>query len=330
MSDMIDQAVPTQVRQSRGRRLLSAALGALFYQSGFYRLAWRNQALIVLFHRVDDRYPTDPITCSRAQFAAFCDFFARYFKVVSLSELLDRMRRGADISRHLVITFDDGYRDNYHVAAAELRKRGLPACFFLPTAFMGSDHVAWWDQQQAISSEWMTWDEVRSLRSQGFELGSHTITHADCGCINGEAAQHEIGGSKSLLEAQVGDRIQHFAFPYGGEMNMTEENRLIVRDGGFECCLSCQQGTVRPSDSPYHLKRVPINSWYRSPYDFGSIAIRKWAMASATRKEHGVPGEAGTPKPEERIQAETDNTAQARRSAFEYASSSDSATRVQE
>lgn len=272
------QAAPTQARWSRGKRLLSASLGALFYESGLHRFAWRNRALIVLFHRVDDRYPTDPITCSRAQFAAYCDFFARHFKVVSLSELLDRMRRGADISQHLVITFDDGYRDNYHVAAAELRKRGLPACFFVPTGFMGTNQVAWWDQQQAISSEWMTWDEVRALKSQGFELGTHTITHADCGCISGEVARHEIGGSKTLLEAQMGDRIQHFAFPYGDQVHMTEENRSIVRDVGYGCCLSCQKGTVRASDSPFHLKRVPINTWYSSPYDFGFVALRKWVL----------------------------------------------------
>jgi peptidoglycan/xylan/chitin deacetylase (PgdA/CDA1 family) len=278
-------AAPTLARWSRGRRTLSAFLGALVYGSGIHKLVWRNQALIVLFHRVDDRYPTDPITCSRAQFAAFCDFFARHFKVVSLSELLERMRGGADISRHLVITFDDGYRDNYHVAAAELRKRGLPACFFVPTAFMGSEHVAWWDQQQEISSEWMTWDEVRSLRKEGFEVGAHTITHADCGCIAGEVAQHEIGGSKTVLEAQVGDRIQHFAFPYGDEVHMTEENRSLVRAAGFGCCLSSQRGTVRASDSPFDLKRVPINTWYGSPFDFGFVAIRKWVLGQAAADE---------------------------------------------
>jgi peptidoglycan/xylan/chitin deacetylase (PgdA/CDA1 family) len=264
----------------RGRRRLSAALGALLYKTGIYRLAWRNRAVIVLFHRVDDRYPSDPLTCTRTQFAAFCDFFARYFKVVSLGELIDRMQRGVNISRHVVITFDDGYRDNYHVAAAELRKRGLPACFFVSPAFMGSDHVAWWDVQQSIASEWMTWEEVRLLGKDGFELGSHTITHADCGSISGEAAQHEIGGSKTLLEAQLGGNVRHFAFPYGGSKHMTEENRAIVRDAGFCCCLSTERGTVRASDDPYRLKRIPIDMWYASPSDFGWVAIRRWVWGS--------------------------------------------------
>ena len=110
----------------RVRRHVKAALGRAAYRSGMHAAAWRDRAVIALFHRVDDRYPSDPITCTRAQFTAFCDFFARYFIVVSLGELVDRLQSGADISRRLVITFDDGYRDNYTNAFPLLRELGLP------------------------------------------------------------------------------------------------------------------------------------------------------------------------------------------------------------
>src|SRR2546423_4904144 len=193
-----------------GKRRLKSLLGHLLYRSGIYRRLWKDRAVIVLFHRVDDRYPEDPITCSRAHFSACCDFFARYFEVVSLGELLALQHRGCDISRRLVITFDDGYADNFHFAAAELRRRGLPACFFIPTAFVGTDHVAWWDAESSIRSEWVTWDEVRTLHAQGFELGSHTLTHADCGQLRGAEAVREIAGSKAQLEAAIATRIESF------------------------------------------------------------------------------------------------------------------------
>jgi peptidoglycan/xylan/chitin deacetylase (PgdA/CDA1 family) len=256
------------------RRRLKAALGHLLYRSSIYKLAWRHRAIIVLFHRVDDRYPGNPITCSRAQFAAFCDFFARYFDVITLGQLLERLERRADISRRLVITFDDGYRDNYEVAAAELRKRGLPACFFIPTGLVGSDQTAPWDARQSIRSEWMNWDEVRSLFEQGFELGAHTITHPDLGRVSSAAAVQEIAGSKAQLEGQAGTCIQYFAYPFGRPDQMTEENRAIVREAGFSCCLSAHGGVVRAADSPFRLKRAPINMWYLSPYQFGFEAMR--------------------------------------------------------
>ena len=248
--------------------------GQFLYRSGFYRTAWRDRAVIVLFHRVDDRYPADPITCSRAQFAQFCDFFTRYFIVVSLSELLDRLKHGQDISRRLAITFDDGYRDNHEFAAQELRRRRLPACFFIAPGFLGTQTAAWWDARASIASEWMTWDQVRSVRAAGFEIGAHTITHADCGDIKGGDAIREIGGSKTLLEQEVGAPIEHFAYPYGDPRHMTEQNRAVVRSAGFSSCLAAHGGIVRATDDPYHLHRIPINSWYTSAYHFGFEVLR--------------------------------------------------------
>jgi peptidoglycan/xylan/chitin deacetylase (PgdA/CDA1 family) len=270
------------VDSSIAKRRIKAGLGHLVYRSGLHTLAWRHRAMIVLFHRVDDRYPRDGITCSRAQFVALCDFFARYFEVIPLSELLELLRRRVDVSRRLVITFDDGYRDNHQFAAVELRKRGLPACFFIATGFIGSDQSAWWDAQQSIRSEWMSWDDVRSLRDQGFELGAHTVTHPDLGRLARAEAEREIAGSKVELEARVGTRIVFFSYPFGNPEHMSEDNRAVVRDAGFSCCLSAHGGTVRAADNAFRLKRFPINMWQLSPYQFGSEAIRAVVVGAGT------------------------------------------------
>jgi len=264
------------------KRWIRVGLGQLLYRSGTYKRLWRDRAVIVLFHRVDDRYPGNPITCSREQFSAFCDFAAKYFKVIALSELLDLLEQRADVSRRLVITFDDAYSDNFHFAAIELRKRRLPACFFIPAGFVGSAQPSWWDAQLDIRSEWMNWEEVRALHAQGFELGSHTITHADLGRVAGVEAVREIAGSKAELEAEMGVQIRHFAYPYGDPDKITEENRSLVRMTGYRCCLAAHGGTVRGSDSPFRLRRVPMNSWYISPYQFGFETLRT-ALAEAAK-----------------------------------------------
>jgi peptidoglycan/xylan/chitin deacetylase (PgdA/CDA1 family) len=81
----------------------------------------------------------------------------------------------------LSITFDDGYRDNYEVAAPILKRLDLPATFFVTTGFIGTRRVAPWDQNLVRQPGWMDWDQVRSLASQGFEIGCHTDTHIDMG-----------------------------------------------------------------------------------------------------------------------------------------------------
>jgi peptidoglycan/xylan/chitin deacetylase (PgdA/CDA1 family) len=252
------------------KRRIKAVAGYMLYRSAAYRRRWRDQALVVLFHRVDDRYPTDPITVTRAAFESYLDFFTNYFQVVSLTELLAKLAGNDDISRHLVITFDDGYLDNWAIAAPELAARGLPACFFVATGFVGSDRNAWWDAARGLRSEWMTWDQVRDLKSHGFELGAHTISHVNLRTCDHATALREIMGSKTQLETETKCPVQHFAYPFGGVDHLIADQLEIIKAMGFASCLSAYGGTVRPGDDPYRLRRLGINSfWFRSPYQFG-------------------------------------------------------------
>ncbi|MDQ6769787.1 MAG: polysaccharide deacetylase family protein [Gemmatimonadota bacterium] len=253
-------------------RQIKALLGRVIFASRVYKLLLRNKAVIVLFHRIDDRYPGDPITCSTTEFREFCDFFQRYFTVVPFHTLIEKLKRGEDITRHLVITFDDGYRDNRR-AADELVRRGMPASFFIATEFIGSDRVPWWDANAGIVSEWMSWADVRSLSNDGFELGAHTKNHVDLGVVSGAEAVEEIAGSARRLAAETGRRIDLFSYPYGRRHQITEENRDIVRKAGFVCCPSAYGGTVRKGNDPFRICRAPISPWYISPDQFGFEAI---------------------------------------------------------
>ena len=250
------------------RKWCKSVLGRLFYWSGLYRLFLRDRAVVVLFHRIHDAH-RDGITCTSSQFARFCDFFRRFFIVVPLSELLDRLDRGQSISRHLVITFDDGYLCNYRSAFEELVKRDLPACFFVATEFIGSKSIAWWDDRNGIPSEWMTWEHVRTMRAHGFELAPHTMTHADLGAISPSTARDEILRSQRRLAEELGETSSLFAFPYGQAENITEANREVIRELGMRCCLAAAGGAVAPDSNPMRLNRTAINSWFTSTYQFG-------------------------------------------------------------
>jgi peptidoglycan/xylan/chitin deacetylase (PgdA/CDA1 family) len=250
------------------RRRVKSLLGWLALASGLYRLFFRDKAVIVLFHRVDDALEHDPISCDRRTFAAYCDLFRRYFRVVSLEDLVARLRGGEDIGRRLVITFDDGYRDNLEVAAVELKQRQLPACFFLATGYIGTEHVAPWDRQNGIQSRWMSWHEVRRMREQGFELGAHTVSHCDLALMDPIHAAREITGSRERLEQELGEPVRLFSYPFGGRDNMTSENRAEVRKAGFVCCVSAFGGVVSQQSDPFYLERIPVSTWHISPYQF--------------------------------------------------------------
>jgi peptidoglycan/xylan/chitin deacetylase (PgdA/CDA1 family)/folate-dependent phosphoribosylglycinamide formyltransferase PurN len=258
-----------EVITSTVTRRVKHLAGLALFRSGLHRLVMPNCAIVALFHRIDAGIGAiNPISCTPEKFVAFCDFFQQYCTIITFTELLDKLERGEDLTGHVVITFDDGYRDNRLFAAAELKKRGLPACFFVATGFIASDHVPWWDEEEGIRSQWMSWDQVRELRQLGFEVGSHTVNHVDLGTVSGAEAQWEIEESKRKLEAELGEATDLFSYPYGRINQCTEENRRRVRDLGFRTCPSACGGVVEPGADPFHLRRIGVSPWYLSPYQF--------------------------------------------------------------
>lgn len=257
------------------KKTAKRVLGRSLFQTGAYRRFYRQRAVVALFHRVDDRLAENPISCSIKHFQIYCDFFRDYFQVISLQEMVGKIQQDEDISECVAITFDDGYKDNYLVAAEELCKRNLPASFFVVTDFIETDCVPWWDEEWGIRSEWMTWAEVRSLKDAGFEIGAHTITHPDLGIIDGAEAEAEIVGSKMRLARELGTDTTLFSYPFGGRHQMKESNRDIVRRNGFSCCLSAFGGSVTSDTDLFDIPRVPVSQWFVSPYQFGIEAWRE-------------------------------------------------------
>lgn len=244
-------------------------LGRAMFAARVNRWAPASGPIIVAFHRVNDRTAEDGLTCRVPLFEAYCRFFARYFSVRRLSELIDAMVARRASGRDLAITFDDGYADNYEHAAPILERYGLPATFYVVTGFLGTDTVPSWDRGIEPPLPWMTWDQVRDLLRRGFDVGAHTVTHADLGAIDLAEAHGEIIGSCDRIAQELGVRPQHFAFPFGGERNIRDETRAQVVAAGFRSCVSCYGGSNAGICDPYALRRLPIASWYDSPYQLG-------------------------------------------------------------
>lgn len=270
-------------RRSGWRRQGKRGIGWLFFRTGLYKRFTKGKAFIVLFHRVDDRYIGNPISCGTGEFDRYCAFFARYFEVISATELADAVERGDDLSGKLVITFDDGYADN--VAAAQtMRRHGLTGCFFVTTDFIGTDRDGPWDVAEGRRSWWMNWDEVRRLVDLGCEVGSHTATHVDLGVIGGEKAIREIHDSKATLELELGRPVPHFGYPYGGRVNMTSENVEAVRAAGYRTCMSAYGGVITAGANLYDLRRFPVSPWHRSPWQLGlEMLMEEWKSGPVGR-----------------------------------------------
>ena len=79
----------------------------------------------------------------------------------------------------------------------------------------------------------------------------------------------ELERSKQALRQELGVSAKLFAYPFGDPGNITENSRLLVREAGFDCCLSCHGGINDAASDPYWLNRIPIGAWCISPGQFG-------------------------------------------------------------
>ncbi len=169
----------------------------------------------------------------------------------------------------LSITFDDGYRDNVEVAAPILRRLALPATFFITTGFIGSQFVPVWDEHLFRHPGWMSWDDVRRLKRDGFDIGNHTDSHLDMGVANLDAVREDLAASRRKLNDELGISAPLFAYPFGGRQNISQLSRDLVRAEGFSCCLSCYGGTNSANADPFALNRIGIADWFATPNQFG-------------------------------------------------------------
>jgi len=276
--------------------------GGLFAQEMLARLRGRSFAAVLLFHRVTDEIPPDGLTVTTACFRAVCRMLRRNFRVVPLAEVFRLVRERRPVPRRTVaITFDDSYRDNLD-AARVLAEHGLPACFFIPTGYVGTDRVFPWDAHLPRLAN-LTWDDVREMAGLGFEIGSHTVYHPDMARIPLDEARRELVESKRTLEEKVGKPVRYFAYPFGGREHFAGDRLTLVYEAGYEGCVSAFGGFVRPGGGDAILPREAA-PYFRSAlhlelhlsgglhwlYDLKRSLLPPRQPASAPPREEAVAG----------------------------------------
>jgi peptidoglycan/xylan/chitin deacetylase (PgdA/CDA1 family) len=132
------------------------------------RRAYRPRGLLCLnYHRIATQLPRycDPgvISTSAEQFAAQIRFLKRHAELITPDDIEDARRsRG----RFVLVTFDDGYSDNYHAAFEVLRQEGARATFFIATGYIDNPRLSWWDAINALIDS----TSAHSLHLPEFEL----------------------------------------------------------------------------------------------------------------------------------------------------------------
>jgi peptidoglycan/xylan/chitin deacetylase (PgdA/CDA1 family) len=172
------------------------------------------------------------------------------FEFVTLADLARRADGGTPEPGLAAVTFDDGMRNNHTTALPILNEYGIPASVYVTIGFIGGTSP-WIGPagDGAIMDE----PELRDLAAAGWELGAHTMTHADLSTLGYEACLREIEDSRVELERIAGVKVETFAYPFG---RYGADALAAARDAAVIAAVTTGSG----SWEPYEMTRAMIGA----------------------------------------------------------------------
>jgi len=184
------------------------------------------------------------LSVSPAAFEAQMAYLASQgYRTVSLLDLFEHLQGGQALPpRPIILTFDDGYDDNYTNAYPILRRYGLQGTFFIITGLVGRPG-------------YLTWEQAREMRRGGMSLESHTCTHPDLAKSAPWYVDKEIKEAKAALERELGGPVLFFSYP-SGKYNAAAIAALQAN--GYLGAVTTQHGTMHQASALYELRRVRI------------------------------------------------------------------------
>jgi len=208
----------------------------------------RNQKLIVLtYHRVTNELPDKYIKVSVDNFRKQMEFLKRHsYKSISLEEAYAFIKNGKEIpKKSILITFDDGWKDNYLNAYPILEEYGFKFAVFLTVDKIGKD------------KQFLNWDEVSLMAREGTDFGSHTLSHSDLSQLNNSQLYKELAESKRIIEEKIGKSVEFLCYPKG-YFNL--EVKRLAEEVGYQAGFSVLRGKNKAGIDPYEIRRIGIGN----------------------------------------------------------------------
>jgi peptidoglycan/xylan/chitin deacetylase (PgdA/CDA1 family) len=220
---------------------------------------------VLMYHKVNDLWP-NPTTVPTSVFHDQMTLLGEFgYTPVSLDAVRDHYLAGAALPpRAVLITFDDGYRDNLENALPILRRHGYPAVVFVPIGFLDDDRPLPHEEPLrllGIRNETVGWDELAELEAEGIRIESHGIGHRPLSELDPAEATREIAVSKLKLEERLGREIEAFAFVKGSLADYRPEHASIVQQAGYKLAFTSVSGANAPSSDRFRLRRYNVEPY---------------------------------------------------------------------
>lgn len=168
------------------------------------------------------------------------------YETIGLNDLVRYLTTGEPLPpKPIVLTFDDGYLDNYLYAFPLLHQYNARGTFFVVTGFLGENRPGY-----------MTWAQVALMAANGMDIGSHAVEHVNLQGRDAEFLQQQVESSRRVLEAHLDEPVLFFCYPSGHYDDQVVE---ALRTAGYLASVTTEAGVVHSAAGLFELQRVRIH-----------------------------------------------------------------------
>jgi peptidoglycan/xylan/chitin deacetylase (PgdA/CDA1 family) len=219
--------------------------------------------VVLMYHSVDRN--SEFFTVSPENFERQMEFLKNNnFEVVQLTSLIGGPEKLKN-KKVVVITFDDGYEDNYLNALPILKKFGFPVTIFVSTDNIGKSIIA----KKGSKLNIVSLEQIKEMAKNGISFGSHGKKHIAMRNINEKELETDLFESKKILSGLTGENTETFAYPFGVFDNVSFTTASKI----FKIICTVEKGRIdiRGKDFLFKIKRNSIDSFV-SFQNFKAIA----------------------------------------------------------
>lgn len=158
--------------------------------------------------------------------------------------------------KYIIITVDDGYKDNYELLFPLLKKYGFKAVIYMVTG----EQFNRWDVENPNNPEkrieLMSPAQIKEMADSGLvDFGGHTLSHPHLNTLDSDAQRHEIAENKAQLEQLLGRKLASFAYPFGSH---NQDSKTLAQQLGYPFAVATDSGPLAMHEDPYQIRRIAI------------------------------------------------------------------------
>jgi peptidoglycan/xylan/chitin deacetylase (PgdA/CDA1 family)/glycosyltransferase involved in cell wall biosynthesis len=247
------------------------------YESARMRKAAPAFIPVLMYHKIPDAplATKHQIFVTKENFAKHLAYFQRQkftpITFLDYQEFASGRRPLAEFPRRpIILTFDDGYTDNYTNLLPLMQQHGYRGVLYLLGDF-GIRHNQWdlATDPTEPRADIMNAAQKQAFVAAGWEIGAHTMRHARLPELPAAEAAAEIQQSKTALEQALGTEIISFAYPYGA---LNADVKSLVRQAGFTYAVATDTGGLHLEDDRMQVFRINM-----FPHETTSSLFKKTA-----------------------------------------------------